>query len=104
MEEPTTFSVEISGSVVKVTGELDCLTAPKLLQTVLHSTCSTLDLSDVSFIDSQGLQVLVVLRRKRSSVRIRKASAQVQRLLELTDTATYLMSGAHKTGREADPA
>ena len=80
-------------AVVRVTGEIDILTAPQLRETLLGHLSPTapnlaVDLSGVTFIDSTGLSVLVnALRRARSfggDVRLVLPSEQVAKVLELT--------------------
>ena len=55
--------------VVEVSGDLDLATAPQLRDAGLRAlgiepTRVVIDLTDVTFIDSSGLGVLVLLRRK----------------------------------------
>lgn len=80
-------------TLVVVSGELDIATAPQLCQAVreaLSERPSTLhlDLSGVSFIDCAGLQALIIGQRgarlRRGELLLRRASAQVDRLLDLT--------------------
>jgi len=52
-----------------------------------------LDLSGVTFLDSSALHVLLSARRRNPGMRIVTVSAVVSRLLDLTGTASYLMSG-----------
>jgi anti-anti-sigma factor len=52
-----------------------------------------LDLSGVTFLDSSVLHVLLNARRRNPGMRIVTVSAVVLRLLEMTGTTGYLMSG-----------
>ncbi len=84
---------EVDSSLVVVEGELDASSAPRH-GAVLHrlvdegATSLTLDCSNLDFIDSQGLGVLVgVSRRLRDaggSLRLRDAGSQMARVLRLT--------------------
>jgi anti-sigma B factor antagonist len=80
-------------AVVTVTGELDLYTAPQLQETLDAAIAGTphelvVDLSDVSFVDSSGLSVLIRahkrLRPVAGSVVIRGAADQVYMAFELT--------------------
>lgn len=74
-----------------IDGEIDVATAPDLgvaLATISTSTEARLDLSQVTFIDSSGLRILVAehLRRGRAGQRlvIDNPSKRVVKLLEVT--------------------
>ena len=77
--------------MLRVTGEIDALTAPRLARWLSEAEasgpgCVLLDLSAVSFIDSQGLGVLVRAVRSRhpaSGVRLVAPSRQVSRVLTM---------------------
>src|SRR5215212_3920807 len=76
--------------MVKITGEIDAHTAPAVLMTLdqLDATVPTaLDLSDVSFIDSSGLRVLMLqsIRFEECGGRldVSDASHAVDRLLDV---------------------
>ena len=90
--------------VVHVVGEIDLATAP-----TLTSTCESLqsamnvviDLSDVSFIDSSGLNVLVQLRHRMqsrgdaSSLKLVVTRPTTQRIFEVTGlTDVFAMFGS----------
>ena len=89
MEQPTIFTVDLSGTLVKVSGEVDMSTAPKLLEAVLHSTSTDIDLSGITFMDSSGLHALIDLQAARPSLRIVAASPTVRRLVQLTGLAEH---------------
>ena len=81
------------GSMVVVDGELDASTAPRLganLHQLIDAGAPsiTLDCTDLAFIDSQGLGVLVgVARRLRDaggSLHLHNAGSQLRRVLQLT--------------------
>ena len=78
------------GLRVRVVGEIDISTAPRIIQHTYMADCHELDLSGVTFIDSTGLHALIRLRDALPDLRIVAVSAPVQRLLEITDTADYL--------------
>ena len=80
-EEPFTLELDLRGetAVVRMTGELDLATAPRLRECVLGliqpsgeepGSVGTvvLDLSDVSFVDSTGLGVIAASRQRVARV------------------------------------
>ncbi|NML50845.1 STAS domain-containing protein [Streptomyces sp. R302] len=90
-----------AGTVVRLGGEIDLDNAGEL-ETVLtaalslagHGAPLTLDLSEVSFCDSTGLNTLLHVRllaeARHSRLSVVSASARVARLLDLTRTADLL--------------
>ncbi|MFF0476420.1 STAS domain-containing protein [Streptomyces sp. NPDC004284] len=87
-----------SGASVSIRGELDLSSAPYLRTSLLQvmAACAdggglTLDLSQVPFCDSTGLNVLLRARQRAVSehrtLTIAAASPQVMRLLEMTGAA-----------------
>lgn len=78
-----------SSPVVRCRGELDAATAPFLREALegVEATALTLDLGEVSFIDSAGIQVIAAaLRRLRplgGSVTVSSASRPVKRVFEI---------------------
>jgi anti-sigma B factor antagonist len=97
------FRVEVStkgeASVISVSGELDLATSPGLeveLDRVTASECSVVivDLSELEFMDSTGLSVLVRAHQRSQESGKRfglvNGSQQVQRLLNLTGVAERL--------------
>lgn len=84
-------------TVVRVCGELDIETAPVLRSHVLDLVRAgrpvVLDLAELGFIDSSGLQVLLSSHRRAQlvgvSFALRSLTRQVRRLLELTDLLTH---------------
>jgi anti-sigma B factor antagonist len=80
--------------VVKPRGELDLSTAPELAQA--FARCSDghrailCDLSEVEFMDSTGLRVMITARQDEPDrFRIARPSEPVERLLELTGTTDF---------------
>lgn len=96
MEEPLKVEVDESGDtpVVRVVGELDIYTAPRLREALLgvvgrHRGSVVVDLTDLEFIDSTGLGVLVsAVKRVRAfdgaSVVLSAPSPAVMRVLDVT--------------------
>ena len=86
-------------AVVRVQGEIDLYTAPQLWETLDAAIAGTphelvIDLSDVTFLDSSGLAVLVRahkrLRPIAGSVVIRGAAEQVRMTLDVTKLTSLL--------------
>ncbi len=84
---------EDGASIVVVSGELDVGSAPTLLRYLLELMTGpvetiTLDLHDLSFIDSSGLKALIAARADAEAAGIalalRDIAAQPRRVLELT--------------------
>ena len=98
-----TFDTQVSRTngqaVVRVQGEVDLYTAPKLWETLDAAIAGTphelvIDLSDVTFLDSSGLAVLVRahkrLRPIAGTVVIRGAAEQVYMTLDVTKLTSLL--------------
>ena len=97
------FGAEASRSngqaVVAVHGEVDLYTAPRLWEAIDTAMASTphelvIDLTDVTFLDSAGLSVLVRahkrLRPVDGKVVVRGAGEQAYMALEMTKLTTVL--------------
>jgi anti-sigma B factor antagonist len=84
------------GSVVRISGELDMATAPKLRECLMHleGTTVTLDFSGVTFMDSGGIAVLVCAmnwaRERSAELRVRGVRPAQMRVLEITGMAEEL--------------
>jgi anti-sigma B factor antagonist len=91
------FRLTVSGSgdraVVSLEGELDLATAPQLREQLVTlaeqaDTVIVVDLTNLAFIDSTGLSVLVMaLNRSRAgggTIVLRNPSQSVMRILEIT--------------------
>jgi anti-anti-sigma factor len=82
-------------AVITLVGEIDMLTVPRLSQTVTEVLSTAppprvvLDLTEVTFCDSQGLGTLVVLSRKAS---------MAQSCLVLTNVGDFLLRVLDITG------
>jgi anti-sigma B factor antagonist len=86
-------------AVVRVHGDVDLYTAPQLWETLDAAIAGTphelvIDLSDVSFLDSSGLSVLVRahkrLRPVEGKVVVRGAADQVRMTLDVTKLSSVL--------------
>ncbi|MHB1137482.1 MAG: STAS domain-containing protein [Microthrixaceae bacterium] len=86
------FSIEVTGDVIRLRGELDAHTAPQLDEVIVDAVASgadqlVLDMGGVDFVDSSGLRSLIRARTEGDVERvvvIRQPSAATQRLLEIT--------------------
>lgn len=86
-------------TVIKIAGELDLVSAPRL-RSALSSVRSdstdevVVDLSELMYIDSVGIGLLVASRRgldaEGRTFSIRNPAPQVLRLLEITGLVEYL--------------
>jgi anti-sigma B factor antagonist len=81
--------------VIVLSGELDIASAGSLEQTVGEVTAEGIerlvfDLSDLRFMDSAGIAVLVGAAKKVDRVNLRAPSPIVRRVLELTGLADVL--------------
>ena len=92
MEQPIAFTVDVSESRVKISGEIDLLTAPSMIEAELKSGTAELDLSEVTFMDSTGVHALLLLRESRAALRITAVSQQVQHLLNITNTTDAVLT------------
>jgi anti-anti-sigma factor len=91
MEQPPTFSVErLEGTrTARLIGDLDLAIYDEALAKVLDAFLGagdvTLDLSQLTFMDSNGIRLLVQLRRKldpRFRIILRSPSPPVRKILE----------------------
>ena len=90
----TVLTIPGAGHVtLRVAGEIDLGTAPQLREAALdalrhHGTTLRVDLRDVSFMDSTGIEVLLATRRRASleggSLTLYRPSRPVRRILEVT--------------------
>jgi anti-anti-sigma factor len=82
------------GHRVTVTGEVDMQTAPRLIEALLQfaNGSVTVDLTNVTFLDSAGLHALECahqqIRRRNARLVVDAVSTQARRTLELTGLAT----------------
>ena len=90
---------------VRVTGEIDLATATELrqrLNSVIAAGDVDLDLSDVTFLDSSGLVVLLAARQalhdKHHRLTVRNPSKRVLRVFELSGVLDVMMDGRQPTG------
>jgi anti-sigma B factor antagonist len=86
-------------TVLVLSGELDLVSAPRLRNAIasLRSEATdevVVDLSDLTYIDSVGIGLLVASRRRLDaegrSFSVRNPAPQVLRLLEITGLVEYL--------------
>lgn len=95
------------GLDVVVVGEMDIDTAPELRSRLLDAVRAhdvvILDLAGVTFIDSQGLSMLIRVNAEAQSagsvLRIGRASHRVRQLLELTNLTSLFVLEPDPHGR-----
>jgi anti-anti-sigma factor len=78
--------------VCVVRGELDEFTAAELVSTLAaHPAVTSIDLGEVSFVDSAGLRALLVVRGQReeagAGLHVRRSSSVVRRVMRLAGIA-----------------
>ena len=99
---------------VTVAGPLDFDTAEELLETVAKALAEnraqpllTLDLADLTLCDSMGLSALLSVRRRATADGIRlvllSRPRHLDRLLELTGTADYLVGAPEGEDEHSEP-
>jgi anti-sigma B factor antagonist len=94
---PGELHVSVSGAEtayeVRLLGELDMSTAPQLREELLRlvsdgATTVTVDLSELAFVDSTGLSVLITglkrLRQQGGDLALRSPTPGTRRVLEIT--------------------
>jgi anti-sigma B factor antagonist len=90
---PGDLRVVISGEEVRLQGELDLSTAAQLRDELARlaadgATRVTIDLSDLAFIDSTGLSVLITalkrLRQQGGDMILRSPTPSTRKVLEIT--------------------
>ena len=108
---PQEFGVSIvhvdGHSDVRVTGDVDLATAPELGQRLNLVIAAgngdvDVDLSNVTFLDSSGLAVLLAARQglhdQHHRLTVRNPSTPVLRILELSGVLDVMMNGQHPAG------
>jgi anti-anti-sigma factor len=92
-----------TGATLKLHGELDVATAPALRDTVVHlisegRTSLVFDCTDLGFIDSTGLGVLIGARARciaaNGSVSLAGVKPALQRLLAVTGIESLFLTAA----------
>jgi anti-anti-sigma factor len=81
--------------VLKLRGELDMLSATALRETVDglvadHCDRVVFDLSDLQFMDSSGIAVLVFAANNIANFELRNASPIIRRIIEVTGLTGFL--------------
>lgn len=74
-------------TLIRVSGELDHASTPEFHECTsrLPPDCvPVMDASGLTFVDSAGLQALIVLKERHSALTIHAAPAQLTRLLNIT--------------------
>ncbi|MFD8569703.1 STAS domain-containing protein [Streptomyces sp. NPDC057694] len=102
------------GPVVALTGDLDYESAPRLLDALTRVAVPdggtlTLDLSDVRFFDSGGINALlrarVALQERGVGLAVRRLSPVVERIFRITGLDTVLVpDGPAGTGTGTSPS
>jgi stage II sporulation protein AA (anti-sigma F factor antagonist) len=110
----TFLSVEVSavdgGHLVAASGEVDTTTAPRLAEALVQfgGGTVTLDLTDVTFLNSSGLKALVAahrhLERSGCELRVQGEQDSVRRVLEVAGLYKLLHSNGDHPRTEVRPA
>jgi anti-anti-sigma factor len=107
MEDRSDFALRVTENgqrpVVMLAGELDALTAPRL-QAALREFSGehvTLDLSDVTFMDSTAIRVLVAAHKKTflsgGSIVLQGVQPASRKVMEITGLAGSMYFDGHTT-------
>ena len=85
---------EAGDAQLRVVGEIDVATAPELARYLDNDPrVRVIDMSQVTFIDSSGLKVLVLANRARDAsdrITLRAPSVVVRRVLDIAGMAEWL--------------
>ena len=86
------FTVRHDDGVLSLNGDLDLATVPYFRAALVEheGDAVIVDLAGVPFVDSAGLRAMLEARRLDTGVRYVNPRTQLQRLAELTGTATLL--------------
>ncbi|MFJ7726065.1 anti-sigma factor antagonist [Neobacillus sp. NPDC097160] len=96
-----------NGIVVMVTGEIDAFTAPKLREELLplaeeKNQLITVNLKDVSYLDSTGLGVFVglfkQLKKNDGELKLVELSERLKRLFKITGLSHIMNISANSEG------
>jgi anti-sigma B factor antagonist len=108
--EPLLIAIERipGGTMLVVRGEIDLATAPQLRNELVRHLATAerlwLDLTNVTFMDSSGLHVLIASQRRAdllgAHLVIARASTAVDRVLEATGASPLFARGA----KDVDPS
>lgn len=110
---PSSWAVHVvdTGDTVllQISGDLDLSTAPRLDEVLspLHARRCELDLSDVRFTDSTGVNLLVKHQhhavRAGGGLRLIAVTRAVRRVLDITGTSATLLGGTGKPSPPPEP-
>jgi anti-anti-sigma factor len=94
-EAPEPLRFEIEDRLIRLVGDLDTYNAPAAFANILEVAEANgdhvdVDLTEVAFIDSMGLNALVRLRSALPGMRVVAASQRVARLLKLSGLTEML--------------
>ena len=96
-ESSTRLSLQENGGNIAVSGDIDAYTAPELaakLDPLPGAGDLVLDLTEVGFMDSSGIRVLVATHQKAEEadrvLRVTGANRAVRRILEISGLLDHL--------------
>jgi anti-anti-sigma factor len=94
------FDFVIRDGGIDAKGELDMASAPMLasILAAFDGHMFTLDLSNVTFIDSTGIKTLLAARRHHGGLHIVHPSSQVLRVFEVTAVTAFLLEPGEARG------
>jgi anti-anti-sigma factor len=92
-EQMDDFEIRTTDRHIVVIGELDADTGPALAKEIdaLGTGGITIDLGQLSFIDSSGLRVLFVARQANPSIRITGATPAALRVFEIAGVTEHIL-------------
>ena len=85
---------EQGSTVLYAAGEIDITTAPQLREVLDHWGGVVVDLADVTFLESQGVAVLIAAQKRFAEhggdLRLRKPQGSVRRALQLVGIDSWI--------------
>ena len=82
------FKNDNGNLLVKVTGKLDTMTAPKLEEALSKNTNEVnsivFDIEELKYISSSGIRVLLATRKKIKDMKVLKPNNEVMEVFEIT--------------------
>jgi anti-anti-sigma factor len=91
------FSVTAEPSILRLRGELDAASVPVLWASMSRAAEQprTIDLSELTFIDSSGLHALLIIRNDYEGVQVVNPQPNVRRVMDVLGITEQLIDAIH---------